>query len=101
MLGTLIVICITILLLSSIIGGVIIEKSKDKCRHLYDLPVLGLQRCKYCGVVHRVECNHLWECIDSTIVGSGTVNTIRCNNCEDIIIYKSSNTLNTNKDATF
>ena len=92
MLGTLIVICITILLLSSIIGGVIIEKSKDKCKHLYDTPKDGFQICKNCGCVHYVECNHSWDRIDSATIGSLMVNVLQCKKCGDIM-YRSFDSL--------
>lgn len=81
------IVCLTIVLIELIGWGMYV--SLQKCKHEYDPPENGSQKCKHCGII---QCNHSWEIIDSSTSGPVMVNILQCKNCGDIK-YKTFNAL--------
>jgi len=91
MLGALAIICTTIVLLLLISWG-IMYATLNKCKHKYNPPENGIQKCINCGVIRYDECNHSWKSIDAITIGPTMVNTIQCKNCGEIV-YRTFNSL--------
>ena len=77
--GAFAIVCSTIILLVLISWGM--YYTLNKCDHKYGPPENGIQKCKHCGIIRYVECNHFWERIDSATIGSLMVNVLQCKKC--------------------